>query len=209
MSLEIVNFSNLGFLKIDLSNEQISPILQEVLEIKENFVSASSANHGLVGNIKKEFSLLKSQNCIELLLREYIQTYEDHFNYLQQLKIFVNPQPLTLLHAWVNFQEKHEFNPIHDHTGVFSFVIWLKIPYTIEKEKEVGPGSKSVTPLAGQFSFIYTDVLGNIRKYNMNADETMENTMIIFPAKLNHEVYPFYSSDDFRISISGNVGFQI
>jgi hypothetical protein len=29
--------------------------------------------------------------------------------------------------------------------------------------------------------------------------------MILFPAKMMHTVYPFYSSDDFRISISGNL----
>jgi hypothetical protein len=109
----------------------------------------------------------------------------------------------------VNFQEKHEFNPLHDHTGVFSFVIWLKIPYLAETEKQFGPGNNSRAPLSGQFTFAYTDALGEIKKYDISADTTMENTMLIFPAKLHHEVYPFYSSDDFRISVSGNIGFQI
>jgi hypothetical protein len=209
MSVEIINFPNTGFLKINLTDDQVAPILQEVLEIKENFSSAIKANYGLVGNIKKEFSLVTSQSHIELLLKEYVQMYEDQFSYLQQLKVLGKPAPLTLLHAWVNFQEKHEFNPIHDHTGVFSFVIWLNIPYSIEQEKQFGPGNTSSAPLSGQFSFIYTDVLGTIQKFSMNADKNMENTMILFPARLNHEVYPFYSSDDFRISVSGNVGFQV
>jgi DNA-binding ferritin-like protein (Dps family) len=85
MSVEIVNFPNIGFLKINLTDEQIAPILQEALEIKENFSSAEKANQGLVGNIKKEYSLLKSRSHIESLLKDYVQTYEDHFKYLQQI----------------------------------------------------------------------------------------------------------------------------
>jgi hypothetical protein len=37
----------------------------------------------------------------------------------------------------------------------------------------------------------------------------MENTLLLFPAKLTHAVYPFYSSDDYRISVSGNVVFKV
>jgi len=29
--------------------------------------------------------------------------------------------------------------------------------------------------------------------------------MLIFPARMTHCVYPFYTSQDYRISISGNV----
>ena len=39
--------------------------------------------------------------------------------------------------------------------------------------------------------------------YAMNSD--MEGTMLLFPAKLTHQVYPFYNCDEDRISISGNI----
>ena len=32
--------------------------------------------------------------------------------------------------------------------------------------------------------------------------------MIIFPAGLNHQVYPFYECDEKRISISGNIRWK-
>ena len=38
---------------------------------------------------------------------------------------------------WVNYQKKYEFNPLHDHSGMFSFVIWMKIPYEHDNEKEL------------------------------------------------------------------------
>ena len=37
----------------------------------------------------------------------------------------------------------------------------------------------------------------------MNPDK--EGTMLFFPAKLQHCVYPFYNCDEDRISISGNI----
>jgi hypothetical protein len=32
--------------------------------------------------------------------------------------------------------------------------------------------------------------------------------MMLFPSKLKHGVNPFYTSDDYRISISGNIRIQ-
>ena len=36
-------------------------------------------------------------------------------------------------------------------------------------------------------------------------DKNFEGYMAIFPSTLTHSVNPFYSTDEFRISISGNV----
>ena len=41
------------------------------------------------------------------------------------------------------------------------------------------------------------------RKYDLN--ESHEGTMLFFPAKLRHQVYPFYNCDEERISVSGNI----
>ena len=35
-----------------------------------------------------------------------------------------------------------------------------------------------------------------------------EGTMLFFPAMLKHQVYPFYNSDEDRISISGNISLS-
>ena len=103
--------------------------------------------------------------------------------------------------AWVNFQKKHEFNPVHMHSGKMSFVIWMKIPYSYETEAK-RPQSDSSHSLAGCFEFVYTDMLGRIQKTKYTAQE---GTLVLFPASLCHVVYPFYTSDEERISISGNI----
>ena len=36
-------------------------------------------------------------------------------------------------------------------------------------------------------------------------DPEIEGWMMVFPSTLNHEVHPFYGTDEARISIAGNV----
>ena len=36
-------------------------------------------------------------------------------------------------------------------------------------------------------------------------DKKFEGTMLFFPSWLQHQVYPFYTSDEKRVSLSGNI----
>ena len=44
-----------------------------------------------------------------------------------------------------------------------------------------------------------------VESYPIVVDRSYEGVMLIFPAWLQHMVTPFYTSDDYRISISGNI----
>ena len=41
--------------------------------------------------------------------------------------------------------------------------------------------------------------------YTYRLSEKNEGTMLLFPSNLTHSVFPFYKSDEDRISISGNI----
>jgi hypothetical protein len=43
---------------------------------------------------------------------------------------------------------------------------------------------------------------------SLDVDKTMEGIWLYFHQSLNHIVYPFYTSDDYRITISGNIHLQ-
>ena len=62
---------------------------------------------------------------------------------------------------------------------------------------------------ASNFEFEYTDMLGTIKHYGYRLDSSMEGRMLLFPARLQHTVYPFYNCDEERISISGNLWYRI
>jgi hypothetical protein len=110
---------------------------------------------------------------------------------------------------WVNFQKKYEFNPNHNHAGIMSFVLWLEIPYNTENEMVNGAGKNSNVNLSSAFQFSYTDILGNIKNFSMVIDKTYEGKILIFPNKLVHCVYPFFTSDNYRVSVAGNFHLNV
>jgi hypothetical protein len=198
---------NIGYLEVKLSEEELAPIKEEIAEIQKDFSQAREHNAQLVGNLEKEYTLFKSKIHLNNVVFKYLKAYDDTTEYTYRINLLTNDCPMVIDDPWVNFQKKHEFNPPHNHGGIVSFVIWIKIPYNIEDENATAGSKKSQTPLAGQFSFHYTNVLGKISHYHIPADNSVEGTLLIFPSELNHSVNPFYTSDDYRISVSGNVKF--
>ena len=123
----------------------------------------------------------------------------------KELTFAWNPD-LAVRELWVNFQKKGEFNPIHRHAGVMSFVLWVQIPYEYKDECELETARNiSIKPCGGSFQFVTTSIEGHVGFYDYNLDPTYNGTAVIFPAGLNHQVYPFFTSDEDRISIAGNI----
>jgi hypothetical protein len=195
------NFPNVGFMGCDLSDDEFLPILEEALEIQENFSQAQPMNDTLIGHIKHEYLIKKTHVLIETLAIQMSSRYQIVY---PSFKI-PEKSKLSMDDVWINFQKKHEFNPLHNHSGDFSFVIYVKIPYTIEEEKKYTSHVPEHFRVPGSFLFHYTDALGQIAPWCIPTDQSYERRMILFPAKMMHTVYPFYSSDDYRISISGNL----
>ena len=116
-------------------------------------------------------------------------------------------EAISLGRMWVNYQYKTEFNPYHNHGGLYSFVVWMKIPYSCKEQRKIKllQGMKEQDKKAGVFEFEYTDILGQISHFPYYMEPEMEGKMLFFPAALRHSVYPFYECDEVRISISGNL----
>ena len=55
------------------------------------------------------------------------------------------------------------------------------------------------------FAFSYTNTLGKVSTFAYNMEKEAEGYMVMFPAQMLHQVFPFYESDGERISISGNI----
>ena len=174
MNVEAMHFPNIGFLQINLEAEELRPLNDEIKKIQLNSRLQIPANKSLVGNIEKEFKLTESLDHISSIIARCIPVYQNKFDdFLSRQNLLSEDRGLVINSAWVNFQAKHEFNPVHDHSGVFSFVIWLKIPYDIETEINCSPGVDGKTPAPGHFSFFYTNSLGNICSYVIPADVSM------------------------------------
>lgn len=207
MSITAVYFDNISYFRDKLPNHAISLLDEKVNNIKENFNTLVATNNSLAGNIAREYNFDKETlSEIENLVLPYAKLYYQKNPMVQVGHISENYalSKLYLNNAWVNFQKKYEFNPSHTHTGVISFVIWLKVPYTIKQEMTNKSVAYSNSPVAGCFQFMYCDALGNINGHTISCEKETEGTILIFPAKMQHCVYPFFTSDEYRISISGN-----
>jgi hypothetical protein len=131
----IINqFKNIGFAQYAFTEEELKPIRQEVSNIQNNFNNYTTSNHKLVGNIAKEFYIKESLDNLEKLILPLISAYDQFFNYTQSIDFLKQDYPITLDTAWVNFQSKGEFNPNHVHNGIFSFVLYIQVPYLIQDE---------------------------------------------------------------------------
>lgn len=201
---------NAGYILYKLSDDDIAVLNTATSLIQNDFDIAVKANYDLAGNIEHEYDLLPDTNSFiqELVIPlgfEYLQRV--NFQSIVMRYDIGNISKLKLDNSWVNFQQKHEFNPPHTHTGLLSFVIWLKVPYMIDDEKAFSLRIPHHKNYAGCFEFTYTDTIGSIINNIIPVDKTWEGTLCIFPSKMKHAVYPFYTSDDYRISISGNLHY--
>lgn len=201
-------FPNTGVLFQRVPKEIMDPInavIQKLLDT--NFKTGVKANYKLTANIAKEFDL--SHELIPVML-EYISKLaltHDKISQPHHIRevtgVMSSAQRFKFKDIWVNFQKKHEFHPHHIHGGVYSFSLWPRVPYTIAEERAVYPDS--TLPVAGNFVAYYTDILGQNRSYPFPVDKDYEGIICLFPSRLGHSVNPFYTSDDYRVSVSGDL----
>ena len=173
----------------------------------------------LAGYISKSYKLGDPQNLIskhlmEILLHPQspavkniqleIQKVHSKFSHARNIKL----EPY-LESIWVNFQKKGEFQPVHNHRGVFSFVIWMDIPYHWKDEVKLPftrPNNNGAQAPGGNFSFVHSvDTCRSVSSHGIPMSPEMNGYCCFFPSDLCHQVYPFYTSDKERISISGNI----
>ena len=161
-------------------------------------------NHKLAGNIDESLILEDVEDTLLLFLTPVVERY------LNTVRVKISDydkisSELKLESLWVNYQKQHEFNPLHNHFGLISFVIWMKIPTDWKEQHELPFAKNSNGPVASDFQFTYTDILGHVQDYPIPMDSDKEGVILLFPSRLRHQVYPFYNCDKERISISGNI----
>ena len=193
----------------------LADVPKEILERLNNVIDEkglSPLNQDLAGNIKHEYAIPKGKAAVSPMLMQMIIKHQEKYpNFFKKAHSTINYKAceIELFNLWVNFQKKYEFNPMHVHDGLYSFVIWHKVPYTMKDEKERLASMMDNDFRAGMFAFFFSDPSGKITQEALPVDKNWEGKVALFPANLNHCVYPFYTSDEYRISISGNLGFKI
>ena len=196
----VIHPFNYGWLEKKLSTQEMDYLWKCIDNKKE------SHKHLLAGNIHESNTLIDENDWFyENTLLPLIHQYGDVMGNVGGSVPVNQYHPYFLQQMWVNYQKQNEFNPLHDHGGVYSFVVWMKIPTRHFEQNKNPIALRSNHPKISTFEFRYTDTLGKISEFVYEMNPEMEGTMLFFPSKLMHQVNPFFNCDEDRISISGNI----
>lgn len=148
----------------------------------------------LAGHLSEEYEL-KTEDVMQFL-GVYFKSYQQAANHHYNLNF---TKPIKMKTAWVNYMKESEFNPPHDHSGDLSCVLYLKVPKDIEQNNK---NHISNSPNPGCLYFKYGERL----KFNLHETYIIPKVgdFYIFPAWLNHTVFPFKSKEE-RISLAANL----
>lgn len=158
---------------------------------------AQTWNHRLVGNIAGEW-LVPNDLLIEREIYHYFRKIAEMYvkasrAHLREVSsnMLVNNHELLIQSAWVNEMQKYEYNPAHFHTNcVLSSVLFLKVPDfssnpILKNKTDNKKDSDGCLEFINQSFFPGTANNGNF----MVTPEV--GKFYIFPAGLQHIVYPF------------------
>ncbi len=192
---EITLRNNPGVLQFNLNEELLNKLRES---IEKSSIRFNKFNNQLVGQIEEEYRLDLDVNVESFILKRVVE-YQEFF----KLKVEKSP---VIVECWVNKQKKHEYNPIHNHRYDIAYVVWVDIPYNVKDEHEHSNSNNTNMKRNSAFEFIYTTLTGKIETHQIfPTNKESEGTMLMFPSQLKHAVYPFYTSDGYRISVAGNI----
>ena len=195
MSLTEIKFNdNPGVVSTILDKETLSQLDTSIRRALNNPIDL---NNNLIGQIEQEYVLPVPTSFTNKII-SICRDYQKYFNY----KVNRTPQ---ITEVWMNMQKKHEYNPVHQHYKDIGWVIWVKIPYDLQAEFNHSNSIKTNKKRNSLFEILYTKLTGEISTHQIHVDKSYEGTLLMFPGTLRHCVYPFYTSDNYRISVAGNI----
>ena len=197
-----LNEEEMNFLNDTISEENMRGIKRKIKDFSE-------------GGLRKYSDLVDKDNWFfksvlkKLTERMFYRDWDNYYKYHIEKEEPQLPE-FEMNSFWVNYQKQHEFNPIHHHFGLFSFVIFVKIPTHWEEQHALPISANSNAPVASDFAFVWS--ANNSEEcfpINFPLSPEDEGRILFFPAEMKHMVYPFYGTEEERITISGNINFVI
>ena len=199
--MEILPLPNFGVVQSFLPKELYKSLLKECLSIKKPKPRGPALDIDykkkmisyLTEKGVSEHFFISEKNTLSVIefMKKMIQKYREVFpGYLDGIRYLDKDVPMAFRTPWVNFQKKNEYLPLHEHGGVLSYNIWMQIP------------TDSI------FEYNYNSIIGKNLTHRIILTKKDEGRVVIFPAQLQHVVYPFYNTNKTRMSIAGNILLQ-
>ena len=118
------------WIDIRLTEEEMT-FLRDAIDTSIEEQKGKDWRNNTAGNASRSTLIDKDNWFYETVLKKLSERmfYDDWDNYYKYVIDQEEPPPeFELKSIWVNYQKQHEFNPPHHHNGLFSFVVFMKIP---------------------------------------------------------------------------------
>ena len=200
---EYTMLPNIGIGIFKLSEDTINHVTSIVDKYKPDGLNVDP--NGGVKDHNQQWLLYDDDHWFQNnVLTPAVQGYLDNFG-IPMNNRSTHQHCFTFQRWWANESSAGEYQALHNHDSVFSFVIWLEIPFDADKEQSV---KGTFHPEAGDYVLTYTDILGRVRKVNKKLTTADVGTMFLFPSDLYHVVYPHFLTKNRRRSVAGDLSFN-
>tara|TARA_B100001939_G_scaffold267855_1_gene235335 strand:+ start:11536 stop:12225 length:690 start_codon:yes stop_codon:yes gene_type:complete len=153
----------------------------------------------------KQWELTDTDNKWEnTILRPAVAKYAERWG-MPCRSITTHFHGLSFNRFWCRASTVGDYQSLHHHESVLSFVVWMNIPFNSRIERNIQPGFR---PSAGDFCLYYTDSIGQVQEMTWHISKECNGQMIVFPSAWKHAVWPHFSTEDYRISIAGDVAIN-
>jgi hypothetical protein len=189
---QYIDFSNFGYVKGKISSELLVG-LQKESEICERDNSIYETNISRYEGCVPHYNIsdilsFRLANEIKPLIQGIIQQKR---SYIKIINFINKSAPIIFDKPWMNIYRSGDHLPLHNHYGVYSYSVWVKLPPT------------------SMFQFLYTSTTGQQLIEDHPLIPKDEGTVLVFPGQLMHVVYPFSYQDEVRVSVSGNIMLDV
>jgi hypothetical protein len=201
MDISSIPLENPGIVITDIPKSVYANLKDSIalqIQNRNKFAALKNVVHHTVMGIEESIQI-NVPNDTKIYLEDFAKKFYEHYN-------MSHTGNISLQGTWLNLQKKHEFRPYHVHYQTdLSFVIYYQVPYLIEDEDN-HPNHRGANIFRnGRIEFLWYNLIGKPQYYAVPADKKFEGKMLIFPSLLYHMVYPFYTSDEYRITLAGNI----
>lgn len=204
MNITKIDLPNPGVLQAELDKDQVNNLWKIIHESSPDSASWDGNTLLDIDLHSKQWSMTDDgtfqTNVLMPMVEEYFRQFDVPFSHKTS-----NYHGLVLNRLWTRASTEGDYQSLHDHQGVFTFVVWMKIPFDGEEEGVVQGGFR---PYASDFGLVYMDTCGRLSKQNWTLNSEMEGTILLFPSDINHIVYPHFTTKEYRISVAGDISLN-
>jgi len=143
----------------------------------------------------------KLENFIYAVSHEYLLKYK----FMSDCGTFAPTLKASKV-SKINLQKKYEFRSSdYNSNHSLEWVLFMQIPYESQDEHRMSEVFENGTQFASKWEFIYNTLNAGIMSHCIDLNKSIEGTMLMYPGYMKNIMYPFYTSDDYRVFLTGKI----